>query len=209
MHNETIQPGRIIKGLLLSLVAAGLVTLLFILPAEFGKDPTGVGSLLGLTRLGAKPAIVQRSLPMEGEFPAVVMNFDEYEPPLIGLPFASSHDAPFSSKTFSISLQPGEQVEYKAVMEQGDMLLYSWTSDAAEVYCDFHGDPATRDGYPKGYFVRYAESETPAAQGSIVAPFDGNHGWYWLNYNEEAITIELSVSEQYSRVDELGRSFQY
>ena len=37
---------------------------------------------------------------------------------------------------------------------------------------------------------------------------DGNHGWYWLNIEEEPITITLEVHGYYERIDELFRSYQ-
>lgn len=210
MDTDTHSSGRIIAGLLASLFAAALVTVLFVMPAEYGRDLTGIGSALGLTRLSAIPDLQPARLKMEGAFPAIDEEFDEYEPPLIGQPFGNTSDTPFSSDRLTITLEPGEQVEYKALMEQGDMLVFSWTADAAEIYCDFHADPGgDRSAYPKGYFIRYEESEQPASHGSIVAPFAGNHGWYWLNYNEQPVTIELRVSGYYDDIHELGRSFQY
>ena len=35
--------GNLLKGALLALVTAAVVTVLFVLPAEFGVDPTGIG----------------------------------------------------------------------------------------------------------------------------------------------------------------------
>ena len=46
------------------------------------------------------------------------------------------------------------------------------------------------------------------SSGSIVAPFSGNHGWYWLNIEEHTIEITLKVAGFYSEIKELGRSFQ-
>ncbi len=43
--------GNLLKGALLALVAAAVVTVLFVLPAEFGVDPTGIGAKLGLLDL--------------------------------------------------------------------------------------------------------------------------------------------------------------
>lgn len=208
MDNGSHSSGSILKGVLASFLAAALVTVLFVLPAEYGKDPTGVGDVLGLTGIAAErhsPAMV-----MEGAFPAIVEDFDEYEPPVIGPPFSATLDGGFATQTLNISLQPGEQVEYKAVMERGDMLVYSWTSNASEIYTDFHADPGRKaDGYPAGYFVRYVESESGEGHGSIVAPFTGNHGWYWLNISEEDVDIELRIAGYFDTINELGRSFQY
>ena len=209
MQTDKTSSINIVHGLLASLVAAAVVTVLFIMPAEYGKDPTGIGTALGLTAMAAIEDSRPAPLLMEGAFPAIAADFDEYEPPLIGLPFSNAQGEPFKSDTLDIVLQPGEQVEYKALMQRGGMLVFSWVSDATEIYSDFHADPTDRPGeYPEGYFVRYAESEAPAANGSIVAPFSGNHGWYWLNYNEEPVNIVLNVRGYYDDIHELGRSLQ-
>lgn len=211
--SDTPESTSIIKGLVAAFVAAMLATVLLIMPAEFGKDPTGVGGILGLTGLAETEAgsSEPRVMAMEGAFPAIVEDFDEYEPPVIGLPFANIiDDIDMQSDEITITLKAGEQVEFKAIMNRGDSLVYSWTSDADEIYSDFHADPSEDvESYPDGYFVRYAESEEPLSKGSLIAPFTGNHGWYWLNYNEEPVTVELKVRGYYTEIVELGRSMSY
>ena len=64
------------------------------------------------------------------------------------------------------------------------------------------------EGYPDRYYIRYAESEEPEQTGSLVDPFEGNHGWYWLNVDEEPITIQLEVHGYYNSIEELFRSYQ-
>jgi hypothetical protein len=207
------QSATILKSVVAAFVAAFAATILFILPAEFGRDPTGVGRLLGLTQLADNKPIAPESsvrVLIEGAFPAAVEPFDKYEPPLIGLPFSStSYDIDIQSDEFTIELAPNEQVEYKAVMNRGDMMVFTWTSDAEAIYSDFHADPTEDvDAYPEEYFVRYAQSEEPSGKGSLVAPFTGNHGWYWLNYGEKTMTIKLRVLGFYTEVYELDRSIQ-
>ena len=108
-----------------------------------------------------------------------------------------------------VELESGEQVEYKALMQRGDMILYSWSVEQGIVYTDFHADPTeNKDSYPDDYFIRYRESETSNSSGSMVASFTGNHGWYWLNIEEFPIKITLEVAGFYSEIKELGRSFQ-
>ena len=108
-----------------------------------------------------------------------------------------------------IDLEAFEQVEVKAVMHQGDSMVYSWKLVEGEtVYSDFHADPSQPEGYPEQYWIRYLESEEAAASGSLVAPFDGNHGWYWLNIEENPVKIELEVSGYWESLEEIMRSFQ-
>ena len=127
----------------------------------------------------------------------------------MGEPYSKTQNKIFSSDTIVVQLESGEQVEYKALMQRGDMILYSWSVEKGIVYTDFHADPTeNKDSYPDDYFIRYRESETSNSSGSMVASFTGNHGWYWLNIEEHPIRITLEVAGFYSEIKELGRSFQ-
>ncbi len=207
----------LLKGGLVALVVAVVVTVLFVLPAEYGVDPTGVGAKLGLLDLGETAEALEEetgsrgSVVIEGTWPGIPEEFDFYEPDILGDPYSRTQGSKFRSDTLTIELDVGEQTEYKAIMKQGDALVYHWRlNNGTTVYTDFHADPGENAaGYPDQYYIRYAESETPEHSGSLVAPFDGNHGWYWLNIEEEPITITLEVHGYYERIEELMRSYQY
>ena len=215
---STPSQANLLKGALLALIAAVFVTVLFVLPAEYGVDPTGIGAKLGLLDIAATAETLEAggssggNTIVEGAWPGIPENFDFYEPDILGDPYSRTQSAKFRSDTLTIELDVGEQTEYKAIMKQGDALVYHWKLDKGVVYTDFHADPgenAEAGGYPDRYYIRYAESETGESSGSLVAPFDGNHGWYWLNIEEEPITITLEVHGYYDRVEELMRSYQY
>ena len=208
--------GTLLRTTLITAIAAIAATVLFILPAEYGIDPTGIGARLGLLDLGdidldESPAADSENLTrtVQGTYPGIPVEFDRYEPEVLGAPFSMTHDNPLRSESLTINLELGEEVEYKAVMRQGDALVYSWKVDNGDVYTDFHADPGEdAEGYPEGYFVRYRESETGDSTGSLVAPFDGNHGWYWLNIQENAIVITLEVHGYYESIGEIYRGMQ-
>lgn len=204
----------LLKGILLALVSAILVAILFVLPAEYGVDPTGVGEKLGLLDLsGTEQAAPGSSNAVTnivtGSFPVAPAEFDFYEPQVLGDPFSRTHANAFRSDTLVIKLDVGEQVELKAVMQQGDALVYHWNLEKGVIYTDFHADPGEdAEGYPDRYFIRYAETEVGEGAGSLVAPFAGNHGWYWLNIEDFPVTITLEARGFYERIEELGRSYQ-
>lgn len=209
--------GNLLKGALLALVAAAVVTVLFVLPAEFGVDPTGIGAKLGLLDLADTAEFAENdgasdgNTIVEGTWPGIPEEFDFYEPEILGDPYSRTQAAKFRSDTITIELDVGEQTEYKAIMQQGEAFVYHWKLEKGIVYTDFHADPgenAAAAGYPDQYYIRYAESETGEHSGSLVAPFAGNHGWYWLNIEEEPITITLEVHGYYDRIEELMRSYQ-
>jgi len=200
----------LLKSAVIALVAAAVVTVLFVLPAEFGVDPTGVGSKLGLMEvedLDGSPEEAPARI-VDGAFPEIPTDFDYYEPQVLADPFSRIRESAFRSDTLTIELDVVEEVEYKARMKQGDALVYSWRVDDGLVYTDFHADPGEDERYPEHYWIRYDEGEMDGAAGSLVAPFDGNHGWYWLNIEEEPVTITLQVHGFYDSIDELLRRKQ-
>jgi hypothetical protein len=203
----------LVKGTLWTFVGAIVVTVLFVLPAEYGVDPTGLGEKIGLTRLAtpAAPEVDAAPRIIEGRFPEVSPDdeFDYYEPETLGDPFSRTQERPFRSESMVIALDEFEQVEVKAVMKQGDALVYAWRLiEGASIYTDFHADPLEVEKFPEQYWIRYLETEEPSASGSLVAPFDGNHGWYWLNIEENPVKIELEVHGYYDSIAEIMRSFQ-
>lgn len=193
-------------------LGAAAVTFLFVLPAEYGVDPTGLGARLGLTELvdvdGPTGEAVSQRL-VEGTFPTPPAEFDYFDPEVLGDPFSRTQGRRFRSEKIEIPLDDLEQVEVKAVMKQGDALVYTWRLlEGTVIYTDFHADPLEVEKYPDEYWIRYHESESSTESGSIVAPFDGNHGWYWLNIEENPVRVELEVHGYFESLEEIMRSYQ-
>ena len=193
-------------------LGAAAVTVLFVMPAEYGVDPTGLGARLGLTELadvdGPPGEAVSQRL-VEGTFPTPPAEFDYFDPEVLGSPFSRTQGRRFRSEKIQIPLDDLEQVEVKAVMKQGDALVYTWRLlEGSVIYTDFHADPLEVEKYPDEYWIRYHESESSTESGSIVAPFDGNHGWYWLNIEENPVRVELEVHGYFESLEEIMRSYQ-
>lgn len=92
-------------------------------------------------------------------------------------------------------------VEYKAIMEQGDTLVYSWQVRDGSVYYDFHSHPHEAD---PDFFTRYREGEGQSDRGTVVAAYSGQHGWYWLNLGDQPVTINLEVAGFYDEIIEIA-----
>jgi hypothetical protein len=127
--------GSLFKSAFFTLLGAVIVTALFIMPAEYGVDLTGIGTKLGLTDLdagGAAPEtaaeVGQVTKLVTGSFPSAPpeADFDYYDPEVLGDPFSRSHASEFRTVTMEIALDEFEQVEVKASMKQGDAFVYSW-----------------------------------------------------------------------------------
>ena len=53
--------------------------------------------------------------------------------------------------------------------------------------------------------MRYVEEqETAGGNGSLTAPFAGEHGWYWLNFNEFPVTVTLTVTGYFDFLIDYG-----
>lgn len=175
------------KQLLISTAIALLIALVLlfvvILPAEYGKDPTGLGRLIGLQSMGEAKITAQAQ--MSGD----VMH---------------EHERKHRNAVIRIDVKPKEELEYKAVLAKGEPMLYSWSVEGGPVYFEFHGDP-TEGEWPKDFYRSYQIKESSTAeQGSFVAPFTGNHGWYFKNLSAEPVVITLEVSGYYSKLGRVG-----
>ena len=134
------------KSAWVTFVAIVVAVVFFIMPAEYGIDPTGLGKKLGLLDLSDTIALENQeelSLRMvQGTYPEIPDEFDFYEPEVLGEPFSKTQNQPYKSETIIINLNVAEQVEYKLIMKQGDAALYHWSMvEDGIVYSDFHADP--------------------------------------------------------------------
>lgn len=196
---------RLLTSVLVAIAVAALVLVTAVLPAEYGIDPTGIGRALGLSELGGDPT---RTI----EIVDVVGGNEEYrsvEIPEFGEPVPlpnpnvfQAADHPPEERTMQIEIDAGLQTEIKTVLSEGKMILYSWSVDRGDLYVDFHGhDPEVGNDF----WVRYEEQQEGAdGKGSLVAPFSGEHGWYWLNYNEFPVVITLNVVGYYDDIVDYG-----
>jgi hypothetical protein len=197
---------RIALSVGLAAIVAAIVLVVAVLPAEYGIDPTGIGRALGLDALNApasrtievRDVIGGNERVREVEIPA----FNEPVP----LPNPAVHqveDRPIETRTVTLTLGVDDETEVKAVLRASKVIEYTWKTDGGLVYCDMHGhDPAAG----QDFFVRYREDQEGAteATGSLVAPFDGEHGWYWLNLHDGPVTITLTVTGFFDDIIDYG-----
>ncbi|MFO1504099.1 MAG: hypothetical protein U1F39_09830 [Steroidobacteraceae bacterium] len=199
---------RLLKSVLAALVIAALVLTVVVLPAEYAIDPTGIGSKLGLTQMhqgGGKPIALKDTLGGNENLGKVVQVADAGEPLPLPNPavYQAARLAP-KNETVTIKLPVGGETEVKAVLGANKVVLYSWKTDKGPVYVDFHGH--SPDWTDKRAFVRYLEAKDGIVEdhGSLVAPFAGEHGWYWVNIGDDPVTITLQVSGYYDEIKNYG-----
>jgi hypothetical protein len=175
-----------------ALLVAGLILVMFVLPAEYGVDPLGTGARLGLLELGetgkrvdALNAAAAAGGGAAGQAPIIV-----------------GQERPPTQETVSFTVGALEGMEYKYRLEKGEALLYSWTASAPVNY-EFHAEP---DGAPRGYAQSYEKVDAVRqASGTLTAPFAGIHGWFWENTTGDEVTITLTSAGFYNLSHEFRR----
>ncbi len=198
-HVELPSSKQLVRSTLIAAAAAGAILVAVVLPSEYGIDPTGAGTVLGLTEMG--------QIKMQLEAEAEVATAAEAE---AGIPAAPAAVAPATqtaaatsatasgrSDEMSITLTPGEGAEVKLAMTRGAKANFSWTVSGGVVNFDLHGDGGGRS-------VRYEQGRAlPGAQGVLEAAFDGNHGWYWRNRGAAPVTVTIRANGAYSEMKRL------
>jgi hypothetical protein len=164
----------IVKAIIAAFSVASILLVTAILPAEYGVDITGVGSVLGLTDMATEDvALAPRSR-------------DEAQT--------------FQKNSVQLRLAPGQGFEYKLRMKEGETLVYSWSA-SKELEYDFHGQ---YENDTSGFFESYRATTGNAAHGSLVAPFEGIHGWFWANRTGEPVVITLTIAGFYEIMGVVG-----
>lgn len=173
----------------IAVVVAGAILVAFVLPAEYGVDPSGIGRRLGLTEIAA-PAVAVAELPAGSGGPLVPTAKGP-----VGL-----YPGEFKMDVYEVVLAPYEYVEYKYRLEKDAAMLFSWTATAPLKH-DMHGERAAgSEGPPEETFDK---EDRRQASGTLYAPFAGIHGWYWENPGAEPITIRLTTAGYYSSAVEI------
>lgn len=94
----------------------------------------------------------------------------------------------------SYTLNPGEGIEVKLSMEEGQTARFFWTANGSVVNFDLHGDGS-------GESISYEQGRAvPEAAGDLTAAFTGNHGWFWRNRTEAPVTVTLRTGGDYAEI---------
>ena len=188
---------QLVRSTVLAAIAAVVLLVAVVLPAEYGIDPTGIGKVLRMTEMGT----VKKQLAAEAAADATATApnatspaaqsaaVGEIKPPVkVVAPTAQWLDeTPFT-------LAAGQGLEIKLVMVQGAKAQYAWTVDGGEVNFDTHGDgPGKSISYEKGRGVSTKD-------GVLEAAFTGNHGWYWRNRGKADVKVILRTRGEYTEI---------
>lgn len=183
-------------GSLAAVAVAAVAVVGFVLPAEYGIDPTGIGKALGLTKLaepaeniylarGKKRTNTLFALPTTDKPDAATL-----DRVLAANKLAMPAGAEVKTDRFTFELAPYEGIELKYVLAQGAPMIFAWTA-SKQVNVDMHAHP-----FQGGTDLTesYVIADLPGQTAAYVAPFTGIHGWYWQNRTLEPVTLTLNAA---------------
>lgn len=189
LPTRPMRKGRLLLATLGALALAALIVLGAILPAEFNRDPLGLGKLSGLSRLWAPE--------------------DEQVDTSRGAARAREYDIPFRADVVEIPLgdflagAERSELEYKVRMKKDATLIYAWevigTDEPRDFHFDQHGHTTPRPGEPMSV-ATWRQAFGLKQQGALTAPFDGIQGWQFSNSSEKPVVVRLRLAGFYELI---------
>jgi hypothetical protein len=148
--------------------------------------------------IGAPPAAVELAATAPVETAAAPAAPEAEAAPTTGEPVekaVAEAAAPEWRDEISYTLDPGEGIEVKLTMEEGQVARFFWTANGSVVNFDLHGDGG-------GQSISYEQGRAvPEATGDLIAAFTGNHGWFWRNRTEAPVTVTLRTGGEYAELN--------
>lgn len=184
---------QLIRSTILAFIAAVVILVTIVLPAEYGIDPTGIGRAIGLAEMGeiktelAREAEEDRKGAGHGDQSSLLDG-------LFGLIVGTAHAQEAWRDEVTFTLQPGEYTEVKMVMAAGNGAQYEWAATGGRINYDLHAH-----GGGQSHDYRKGRGET-SGEGSFEAPFAGEHGWFWRNRDKADVTVTLKLRGDYAEL---------
>lgn len=194
--------GQLLKSTGIAAAVASVLLVTVVLPAEYGVDPTRIGSVFGLTEMGR----IKQQLAKEAEADAAadaaavdavpVAASPSPVAPAATVPAAAPTATPSVGRTDEtvLTLQPDQGAEIKLVMEEGATARFTWTSSGGKINFDTHADR------PGVSYHGYGKVSSQREEGVLTAAFTGSHGWFWRNRTGQPVTITLKTSGAYTEI---------
>ncbi|AXU21233.1 hypothetical protein C7W88_20135 (plasmid) [Novosphingobium sp. THN1] len=179
-----VPPSTLAKATGGALLAAAAIVVLFVMPAEYGIDPTGAGRLTGIVGMAAGS---EQNTAAPAEDPVVL--------PVTPTKAAIIREGDMRSDEMTLTLAPHSGQEVKAHMNAGQSYVFEWSSKGGPVKADMHGEKVDA---AEGEFTSYwEEKQMTGGKGSFTAPFDGTHGWYFRNKGDTPVTVSVKTTGFY------------
>ena len=191
---ELPSSAQLLKSTVIAGVSAVAILVTVVLPAEYGIDPTRVGGMLGLTEMGE----IKTQLAEEAEMDRQMMEAEGDQSNLLndifGLFVGAAHAQEVEAwrDEITFTLEPDASAEWKLVMTEGQTVQYRMIVKGGRVNFDLHG-------HGGGQSITYEKGRgSTGSEGTILADFDGEHGWFWRNRDNSAVTVTVQVRGEYA-----------
>lgn len=200
INHPKVRKEKIIKATLIAFAAAIVLLFVAVLPAEYGIDPTGAGSVLGFTALAES----NLSTGMEGGNENLQASFPELKLENVGsgpdVPKPKEANNPPPENQYEVReddvqivVPAGKGVEYKVQLLKHGTMKYEWKTDNGFVFFDFHGEVKGNNSFFESYTISNATNVT----GTFLAPFEGKHGWYFKNNGNTDVVTNIRLKGEY------------
>jgi hypothetical protein len=167
--------------------------ILVVLPAEYGTDPTGVGELLGLKKMGEIKTRLKKDFLKENQvFKVNIDAKDELK--------VEPETGKEKQDLMVFVIAPDEAIEVKLEMKKGSIAKYKWTTKNGRLNYNLHGDG--HKGSQR--YISYKKGRmTSSDSGEFKSEFDGYHGWFWRNRNSGSVTVTLETIGDYILIKQM------
>lgn len=193
---------QLLKSVFIALLIGGTVLITAVLPAEYGIDPLGTGKLFGFERL------YQESDAVDTLTETSILNFDSIKMEKLGspksVPKPVEANNPSPEKQYAIRkdtiivVVPAEKgIEYKFKSLKYGSIKYEWATNEGIVYIDFHGEVKQENPPENVFYESYTLAYSNNMAGTLTAPFEGKHGWYFRNETKKDMVVTLVLNGEY------------
>jgi hypothetical protein len=201
-NQPNLNKGQLLKSLIIALIIGVVLLLTAVLPAEYGLDPLGTGKLFGFSKL------YQGDKQIENIDLNSSLNFKKIKMEKLGsssiTPKPMEADNPPPEKQYQIRedaitvVVPAKKgIEYKFKSLKYGSIKYEWSTDNGIVYIDFHGEVEQANPPKNVFYESYTLAYSNNMAGTLTAPFNGKHGWYFRNETKENIVVTIKLNGQY------------
>lgn len=199
-YTELPSTGKLITSTILAAAVAGVLLVTVVMPAEYGIDPTGIGNLIGLKKMGeirvslAKEEAADRA---NNAGTNTGVKQAEVKAAVASTPQPTGSGATTLNHEMQVTIAPDEGTEIKVEMSKGKKVQYAWSTDGGKANFDVHAD-SKELGID---YQQYSKGSSQREEGELEAAFNGSHGWFWRNRTSNPIVITLKTKGEYTAID--------
>jgi len=213
--DELPSSAQLRRSTFIAAASAAVLLITVVLPAEYGIDPTRVGRVIGLTEMGELKTQLAEEAEADRQMAPIVEEQSSLLNDVLGLFVGAAHaqetmDTEASAKAeateaadawrdeITFTLAPGDTAEWKLVMDESQIAEYVMTIEGGRVNFDLHG-------HGGGQSITYEKGRgSTGAEGTIPAEFDGEHGWFWRNRDNQDATVTLQLRGEYAEFKDVS-----